>query len=266
MRFLWGVLFLGFVGGGHAATLHFGANQTTLSGEKHTSPALAVKMDGTVYWGALFNNTAPAGTYLPAGAVQCADCGMGYYCTGGQHRAPCSGGIIACPTTRAVADATTTLVNRVLSADEINTNVPVTDLSQWRQISCCSTIYGDYYSTLSQNLSAVNTVRGCANGVLGPGTYLFTVRTDAFCAGMTDPFGGAANCAYSANIAIFDHAVSYKTIHAENVFFHFLDIDGPTFTGWDFQIPTNWYCITDIRANVTGLAAVPRTMCVYELK
>lgn len=271
----------------HGAVLHINDTQIPLSDAPHTSPTLVVNMNGTNYWGALFNDTAPAntlrlnvggemywlgeycapGTYLPPESGRCADCGLGHYCTGGRHRATCSGGIIGCPGTNAASDvASPTLVNRLLTADEINTNVPSTNLSQWRQISCCAGTDNDYYNTLQQDWSAVNSVRGCAGGVLNPGTYLFTVRTGSFCSSATDPFDGYANCAYSANLAVFDHAVSYKTIHAANVFYHFLDIDGTEFTDWDIHVPGGHFCDVDIRANVDGLANVPRSMCVYELK
>ncbi len=157
------------------------------------------------------------------------------------------------------------MVNRVLTADEINANVPPTKLSQWHEISCCSTPYDDYYHTLNNDWSAINRVNGCAGGTLAAGTYLFTVRTGTFCSTAIDPFDGLENAAYSAHIAIYDHAVSYKTIHANSIYYHFLDTRGPDFTAWNTQIPIN-FCQVDIRANVDGLANVPRTMCVYVLK
>ncbi len=270
----------------HAATLHFGAAAVELTPVRYTSPSLAVQMTDGTYWGALYNDNAPGGTlrinvggtkywlgaycapgtYLAAGATGCVDCGLGHFCMGGRHRAPCSGGIIACPTTRASADADApTMVNRVLTADEINANVPPTKLSQWHEISCCSTPYDDYYHTLNNDWSAINRVNGCAGGTLAAGTYLFTVRTGTFCSTAIDPFDGLENAAYSAHIAIYDHAVSYKTIHANSIYYHFLDTRGPVFTAWNTQIPIN-FCQVDIRANVDGLANVPRTMCVYVLK
>lgn len=124
----------------------------------------------------------------------------------------------------------------------------------------------EYYSTLYKDLSVVNSIEGCAGGPLGPGTYLFTDRAGGFCSSLTDPFDGAQNSAYTANIIIFDHSVSYKTIHAENVYWHFIDIDGPDFTNWDFHVPNGRFCDVDIRANVSGLESLPRLMCVYELQ
>lgn len=267
-----------------AVTLHIGDAQITLSETRHTSPTLVVRIGDARYYGALFSDDAPTGTvrtniegtqywlgewcapgtYLPAGASRCADCGLGHYCTGNRHRAACSGGIIGCPGTRATADAAApAFANRILTADEIAENITPTDLSQWRQISCCKSLYDDYYNTLDKDLSKVNSVQGCAGGPLDTGTYLFTVRTGDWCPA-SDPFSGVGS--FSTDIMVFDHTVSYKTIHAKNIFYNFLDLDGPEFTGYDVRVPDHYYCATDIRANVDGLADVPRAICVYELR
>lgn len=287
------LLFLLTFGGGctgcFGATLHIGNAQVPLSDTRHTSPSLAIGMNGVTYLGALYSDNAPAGTlrlnvggvqywlgeycapgtYLPSESGVCTECGLGHYCAGGQHRAACSGGIIGCPGTRASADvAAPTFINRELTVDEIWANVPATDLSQWRQISCCATSYSSYFSTLQNDLSAVNYVQGCANGVLGTGTYLFTERTWNFCTPSTiDPFTGNVGEAYTAHLMIFEHPVSYKTIHASNYYYQWLDVDGPDFTEWDLHVPSGFYCAADVRANISGLENVPRgVMCVYELQ
>ncbi len=272
---------------GIALSLHIGDASVPLSITRNTSPSLAVGIGNTVYFGALFTDVAPTGTlrinisgtqywlgeycapgtYLPPGEFRCIDCGLGHYCTGGRHRAACSGGIIGCPGTRASADvAAPKFANRLLTADEITANVTPTDLSQWRQISCCATAYEKDYDTLHNDLSLVNTAQGCANNTLSPGTYLFTVRTTSFCNNSVDPLSGHALSAFSANMLIFDHDVSYKTIHASGVYYHFVDTDGPEFTNWDFHVPQTSFCTNDLRANVDGLNNVPRVMCVYELQ
>lgn len=261
--------------------LHIGDTQISLSETSHTSPTLVIRMNDTRYYGALFSDDAPTGTlrlnvggtkywlgeycapgtYLPTGAIHCADCGLGHYCTGNRHRAACSGGIIGCPGTRATSDAAAPeFANRILTADEISDNVTPTDLSQWRQISCCMDMYDDYYDTLDKDWSQVNSVSGCAGGTLGPGTYLFTIRTGNWCG------SNPSNYSVSADIMVFDHAVSYKTVHARNVFYNFLDLDGPEFTGYDIHVPDHSFCRMDIRANIDGVADAPYSICVYELK
>ena len=187
---------------------------------------------------------------------------------GGRHRVACSGGIIGCPDVHATSDgAAPDFANRILNNDEIAGITPTTDLtSHWRQVSCCSSVHGDYYSTLYKDLSLVNSVQGCANMVLHPGTYLFIVRTlSGTCSRYSDPFTGDTG-GYIAQMAIFDHDVSYKSIHAISVFWHFIDVDSPEFTDWDFHAPTGNYCDVSIPDNITGLETVPRQLCVYELQ
>lgn len=266
--------------------MHIGNSTVPLTATRKTSPTLAVRINNTISYGALFSDDAPSGTmrfnvdgavywlgeycapgqYIPAGQFRCADCGMGHYCMGGRHRAVCSGGAIACPGTQATADASAPgLVNRLLTAQEIADNIPATDLSQWQMISCCSgPTHG--WTDLYKDLSGVNTYQGCAGGKLEPGTYLFAVRPDGFCAGNTDPISGSESSAFSTNILIADHDISYKSIHDMNVYYHFVDIDGPEFTGWDIKVPAESYCSTTIRTNITGLENVPRSLCVYKLK
>ncbi|MDR0727135.1 MAG: hypothetical protein LBF37_03675 [Rickettsiales bacterium] len=76
-----------------------------------------------------------AGTYLPAGGNDCVNCGLGYYCTGGSHRAPCTGGAIGCNNENNASDQMAPgLVNRVLTLDEVNAYMPQTEISQWGQV------------------------------------------------------------------------------------------------------------------------------------
>ncbi|MDR1337757.1 MAG: hypothetical protein LBJ73_01870 [Rickettsiales bacterium] len=209
------------------------------------------------------------GTYLPPDENDCSDCGIGYYCTGGIHRAPCTGGVIACSGMNHDADefVSDNLMNRVLTMDEVNTYVPATDIAQWRQLSCCATQYSESYDIgIGNNLQLVNDYKGCATNTIGPGTYLFTVRTGTFCTGRTDIFNGQANSASNFYIAVFDQPSSYKTFHANNVFWNFVDVGNATFTTWDFHVPTVSYCTSVNQTNVSNLASVPREICVFELK
>ena len=268
------------VGLGTAAVLHIGDISVELDQVRHTSPSLVISMADKKYYGALFTGQPPSktlrltqdgtdywlgnwcrpGTYLPTDSITCQDCGLGHYCLGQTHRAPCTGGIIGCPTTRASADGDAgSLANRLLTTTEVDAHVPPTDISQWRQVGCYNAqVPGDYYSKIHADFSLVNQVPSPSYAI-GPGTYMFVHNAGAVCSSTTG--------AYSSFIMVFDHAVSYRPIHASDVFYNFIDLDGPEFTGWDMFVSPHNYCEEHAEANVTGM---DRThgfqMCVYELK
>ncbi len=266
---------------GWAITLHMDGVAVSLDQTRHTHPSLVIQTAERKWFGALFTGSAPGrtlhvsvngtdywlgqwcrpGTYRADGFFQCQDCGLGHYCTGGAHRAPCSGGIIACPDIHATTDARAdTMVNRVLMVDEVTKQVPGTDMSQWRILrSDSAQVPGDYLKKIKNDLSLVNTVPVDV-GVIGPGTYLFVQKAGSVCP-------ASMGTGYSSFIMVFDHPVSYKMIHAENVFYTFIDVDGPEFTGWDIKLSPEHYCTTRDEANVANMdKSSGFQLFVYELK
>ncbi|MDR0726979.1 MAG: hypothetical protein LBF37_02850, partial [Rickettsiales bacterium] len=123
-----------------------------------------------------------------------------------------------------------------------------------------------YNIGIASNLQLINQYKGCATNAIGPGTYLFTIRTAAFCSGYTDLFNGQTNSASNFYIGVFDNPSSYKTFHASSVYWNFIDIGNANFTAWDIRVPSGHFCSSVNVTNVSGLASVPSTMCVYELK
>ena len=111
------LLLLCLCGQAVAYNLNYGTGSLPLTADKKTFPSLAVQIGETVYYGALFTYPAQtntirldvngtlywagvycaAGTYSAKGHEPCSDCGAGYYCTGGLHRAACTGGVVGCP-------------------------------------------------------------------------------------------------------------------------------------------------------------------------
>ncbi|MDE6477971.1 MAG: hypothetical protein K2L94_01850 [Alphaproteobacteria bacterium] len=278
----------------YAATLHYGTHTVPLTPLKQTSPALAINFGGATYFGALFDDAAPTdtlriniggvkywlgefctpGTYAPADTNTCIACGMGHFCTGGHHRAPCTYGAISCPGINHATDAALpsgATINKFLTLDDVNRFIPTTDISDWRKISCCVKHFPE---ASPSNPDTLNNVQyACATNTIGPGTYLFlTHYNNAKWVDRTDCITQDPGSMSNAVIAVFDHPVSYASIHGYSIFQHFIDIDHPTYTKWTYSTaPTNgsWSTANANETNVTNLASildVVLTLCVYELK
>jgi hypothetical protein len=268
----WGIN-LPLTGGTIASTkyLYQVIDQTnkTLNGKETNYTSLATnnvvarnKVDAELYTKIKYCNP---GTYLRSYSEACVNCGIGHYCQGGSHRSSCTGGAIACNGVNHTADvlADSSLVNRVLTMSEVEENIPDTDITQWKRLSCCAHGSGD--------LSTINTPgTGCAHGSIGPGTYLFVSRyVTAVGAAVDklDSLDGSENVS-SVYIGIFDHAVGYKTIHANNVFNNFVDTENAEFVSYTIKIPVDpWYR----NENVSNISNIPSevgayNICVYELR
>lgn len=274
-------LFLAMSASAH--TLHYGDYSVELTNTKQTTPSLNVQLNDGIYYAAMYADNAipntikinyndkvywlgcPAGMYRPDGATKCVDCGLGHYCMGGNHRASCTGGAIACNGTNATSDAVAdaNLMNRVLSLDEVTTHIPQTDFSQWELVTCDT---GDYKY---QNLPfAPENSPDCGYTItLGVGTYLFTTRSDGFCTGVTDIITGRLNFSSSFNIAVFDRPVGYKGLFVTNYFYSYIDIAHAEYQSASYHIPSDFYCENRNKTNVTNLANSPvGHICVYKLK
>ena len=269
------LLFLVVPFSAHARVLHYGDYSVALTDEKHTTPALHIQIGDELVFGAMFTDTAPenslrisfndtnywvgpwcaAGTYRLPGTRECTPCGIGHYCTGGSHRAACSGGAIACPGVNHGMDATTELANKILTADEVNQYMPATDISQWKLLSSCqempcSRTFVDY--GVLDDISCA-----CARGVIGPGTYLF----------IGDYVGQSLLSAY---IAVFDHPVEYGSFHANGIFYNAIDTEHIPYQTYNVRAaPDHWLYGTN-QSNVTGLyvgmGGSNIRLIVYELK
>ncbi len=278
----------------YAATLHYGTHTVPLAPLKQTSPALAINFGGATYFGALFTGAAPTdtlriniggvkywlgefcapGTYAPADTNTCIACGMGHFCTGGHHRAPCTYGAISCPGINHATDAALPsgaggAVNVFMTLDDVNTYIPSTDITQWAKISCCSTWGAGGVWATSEQPDTLNDIRtACVNNIIGPGTYLFVARYPSDIYGYTDCLSGTPGLS-NAFVAVFDHAVGHRIIHGNNVFQHFVDVNNAPYQSWTISTApvghwlqnTNQTNVSNIPAQATGL-----TMCVFELK
>lgn len=281
-----------------ATTLHFGNNSMVLGTKKLTAPALGVTINGITYWGALYDGAAPgtglrirtndtdywlgqncaAGLYSENGLTACQNCGPGYFCTGGRDRTACTYGAIGCPGANETADGARPAgapVNTFMNLDDVKKYIPATDISQWRMVSCCREqspggVFADWH-----NPETLNDARAaCANGTLGPGTYLFTTQY-SYSDGRDTPIdsiaGGVGNA--SAFIAVFDHSVGYRSIHGNSLFQHFVDTNNAAYQSWTISTaPTdgNWF-VNKNETNVSNipdspLYSSPYMMCVFELK
>ncbi|MDR0741698.1 MAG: hypothetical protein LBF28_02905 [Rickettsiales bacterium] len=242
-------------------------------------------MGGKVYYGALGETSGQSGlnlsydsrryvlseycaggTYSANGVSPCVDCGIGYYCTGGNNRKACAGGAIACNGVNHTLDAAlpaaaASSVDKILTMDEINNFVPATNISQWRRLSCCNRHEG-----ATVNISHVNdSAFGCATGTIGPGTYLFITRYIGY--GTADSLDGGNNSVSSVNMMVFDRKVGYKSMHASSVFDNFVDVNNDVFQSYTHKIPGGSWNANQNISNVSDIVSeVGYNICVYELK
>ncbi|MDR1338304.1 MAG: hypothetical protein LBJ73_04745, partial [Rickettsiales bacterium] len=206
------------------------------------------------------------GTYMPADSNDCSDCGIGHYCTGGIHRAPCTGGAIACPGENHDVDelVVDSLMNRILTFSEVNAYIPATDISQWQKLSGCGT-------QMPGGEGAVNNIgAACAYGVIGPGTYMFVQRYPCSIyvpSGTVDPLTGECGHA-NIYLAVFDHAVGYRSVHVSGVYKNLVDVDHAPYQAYTMQIPAGAWTTNTNQTNVSNIIQeVPTTsLYVFELK
>jgi hypothetical protein len=113
-----------------------------------------------------------------------------------------------------------------------------------------------------------NVLTGCATGTIGPGTYLFVVRHTSPGLG-PDSFTGAANAISNTRIIVFDHPVSYKSIHINASLWNWIDLDHTTFTTASYHVPLGNYAKNGVYSNISGFPGNTTTgavLHVYELK
>ena len=218
----------------------------------------------------------PAGTYSPDGIMPCQNCGIGHYCTGAMTRTPCTYGAISCQGINHASDPAMPAgapINKLMTLDEVNEFIPTTDATQWRKISCCAS--PQYTELTPGNPSALNYAKyACATGTIGPGTYLFiTHYTNSSWTNSIDSITGNTGSKTSAIIAIFDHPVSYASMHGNSIFQHFIDIEHPTYTKWTFStapVNGNWNQPDTNETNILNIINLIElgwaNLCVYELK
>lgn len=288
-QWIFGILFI--VSSANAHTLHFDTKSFQLDTQKHTSPALATIIGEQKFYGALYPGTAPAstmhlqygseywlgqnckpGTYSDDGLSACTDCGIEHYCTGGMHRARCKYGAIACPDiTHSTDTSENSPINKFLSLNEVYQFVPETDSSAWHQISCCNTQYPAVSPSNSDALN--NPDNACATGTIGPGAYLFMAYYPH--SNKTDCISGAKNTFSNAYIILFDHPVSYASIHGNNVFQHFIDTEHPNYTKWTISsTPLSQWGRNENQTNILNIINLINSLddksnsalCVYELE
>ena len=278
----------------HARTLHYDEYSVELTDTKYTSPALHILIDeNELVFGAMYELPAPehtihiedngteywvgpwcmAGTYLPPKSMECSDCGYGYYCSGGVARDVCLSGIIGCNTKTKSADVTVdeSLLNRILTPDEVAQYIPVTDISDWEMVD-----QGISKGSLTGNMlpEAANNPEYGQTGTIGPGTYLFSIHPSL----SVDNKGACHGDLHSTFFAIFNKPVSYKLLSAINSLYIFLDTEHPEFTSYNVWLPADfvtsdtycsdgpYYCCEVKWTNVTNVDNIGRQIYIYKLK
>ena len=276
--------------------LHYGEKSEPLFSDRKSTPALIVQIEEVLHYGYLtpgvvsgkliiekspgerYSLTVPPscapGTYSDDSYIPCQPCGIGHYCTGGNNRQACTWGACGCTGTNHTTDnmspsGCSGILNREMTLAEVEQWIPVTDMSQWRMLSGCHTQYAPWYGEGTSVPGYMNTAPGCATATIGPGTYLFIIRTGGFCSGNIDMFSGAANSTTNLRIIVFDHPVSYKTLHVTNSYYNWVDLNNTEFTSYSFRVPSPAvFCTNGNYTNITGLpgAANTTTIYVFELK
>ncbi len=277
----------------NAVALHIGDASIPLSNTKNTSPALAVNVRDKIYYGALFSDSPASktlrieykgtnywlgefcapGTYAPSGTNTCIACGIGHYCTGGHHRQSCTYGAIGCPGTQHALDGALpdgAPINAFMTLTQVNEFIPVTDADQWKKLSCCS---AQHSVATPNNPSELNNIQNaCATGTIGPGTYLFSTHYELSTWVRIDSITGNIGSMSNAVIAVFDHPVSYASIHGDNIYQHFIDTEHPTYTEWDISTAPvgGWTTVNKNDTNISDIiniiGSATYSLCVYELK
>ena len=272
--------------------LHYGEKSEPLFSDRKSTPALIVQIEEVLHYGYLtpgvvsgkliiekspgerYSLTVPPscapGTYSEDSYIPCQPCGIGHYCTGGSHRAACTWGACGCTGTDHASDnmspsGCSGILNREMTLAEVEQWIPVTDMSQWQKLSDCSS-YSQSDCSISTLPGYQELYPGCAAGTIGPGTYLFILRVSA-CPGV-DVLSGHSGVS-SVRMIIFDHPVSYKSLHVCNSISNWVDLNNIEFTSHSFVVPLGGYCSNNNYTNLTGLpgsASAVMRMYVYELK
>ena len=276
--------------------LHYGEKSEPLFSDRKSTPALIVQIEEVLHYGYLtpgvvsgkliiekspgerYSLTVPPscapGTYSDDSYIPCQPCGIGHYCTGGNNRQACTWGACGCTGTNHTTDNMSPsgcagILNREMTLAEVNTYIPVTDMSQWKMLSGCSVMNQSMPCTLPEG--GMNTYDGCATGTIGPGTYLF-IETGYFnCTGVVDIFNGESGKNTNVRMMIFDRPVSYKTLLGCNSVYNWVDLDHTVFTSYSFRVPGGGgqygYCSNNNYTNITGLPGeAVANLYVFELK
>lgn len=224
----------------HARTLHYGNSSVELTDTKKTSPALHIQINNEKWYGALFDAST-----APTSALHIAYGGneywVGPWCAWRGYMPAGTGKCVDIPTE---------LFNRFLTLDEANKYIIPTDITQWELISDCNT-----FICQGSDVDFRNNPKECAcvTGTLQPGTYLFFER-----------YSGGSAPYINAQIAIFNHAVGYVSMHASSVFSSLIDTEHETFVSYTLE--TAKYNSNTRHANVTNLPTADFTLSVYKLK
>ena len=269
-----------FSASANARVLHFGNASVTLDTVRHTTPSLAVGIDGDVWYGAMYSSDAPAGAlrmrvnstdywvgkwcvpgrYLKNNS-ECTDCGMGYYCTGGLHRAVCTYGAIGCPgnsfSTNAVASAAGMAhVNQFMTLDAVEKFIPKSDMSAWRLVKSCAKMNANITSS---NMDEFSVDDMCMGGTIGPGTYLFVARYKG--PGISnrpdiiDALDGRSASVSYAYMAVFDRPVGFAAIWGNNIIQFFIDTAHETYvSATTSYAPAGQWNTNTNQTNITGIA------------
>jgi hypothetical protein len=196
------------------------------------------------------------GTYLYNN--ECKDCGLGYYRTGGSHRAVCTYGAISCYASQNRFDpelpvAASGKINKILTLDEVNSLIPATDISQWEKISNCNR-----YETIPSGCSwffpdGPDTAIGCDLGSIGPGTYMFAKNYE--------------NTGYAEEIAVFDHAIGYKSLHICNFYDTALDTANSVYKSYTMAATLHLNTGSSFHnTNVTNATLPSPGIAIFKLK
>ncbi|MDR1071240.1 MAG: hypothetical protein LBL21_01195 [Rickettsiales bacterium] len=221
--------------------------------------------------------SCPAGKYMSNGV--CANCGIGHYCDGG-GRAPCTYGAAACPGENHPSDPPAPAglpVNAILTMAQVSQYIPATNISRWKKIFCCSAQGPGGVRAFDTDPGSMNDIRAaCADGIVGPGTYMSVNRyTDPCCipAGSVDSLTGQLGVS-DAHLMIFDKPVGYRGVHGFNVFTLFMDIAHAPFQSYTLAVPimptniTIGWTTNKNDTNVSGIMDVAEDtmICLFELK
>ena len=280
-----------FVSNAFALAFHYDNVSVELTTVKHTSPALHIRDNGILYYGALFSvndYTVPpnvvhvrqpdgseyflapwcdAGQYPSPETNECIPCGYGHYCTGGHHRESCTYGIISCNTTNNTYDppmpsGTDGMYNRALTMAEVNQYVPITDISLYNRLD-------NHYVWLNCGPNPNDEQLTNYTYTLQKGTYLLAHRYPK--PGETNAVNGLNNTIGTAYVVVFNHSVSYRPINMCNYFGHYFDTLHVPWQEYDLKIPSNYYGSNENITNINNVSQViddslNSTLYIYQLK
>lgn len=276
-----------------AEALHFGNYSIDVTTVKHTTPSLNIMNKfGQMFYIAAYDTTpvpkntlrieysgkeyflgpwCDAGQYPSPDTNICVPCGYGYYCTGGNHREPCTYGIIACNRTNntynpSMPTGTENMYNRALTMDEVNQYVPITDFSNWKLKHGTG-----YNESIPCNESVNSSIFQEHDKEITSGTYLVMHH---HCDNDTKKIGaisGRIGCVSTAYIVIFDHNVIYRPVAICNNIGNYFDTSHIPYVAYDLRLPDNTNHIfpyASVNENVTNVNNINTSghVVLYELK